>query len=95
MSTALGSDVYMGANEPVNSCGQICLLPTGDGPGIFHARQPMAMVTLPGHADFAAPLQTISAPKRSMLPWLLLHMRLNRSKRHGTGELSVPSQMGH
>ena len=28
MSTALGSDVYMGANEPVNSCGQICLLPT-------------------------------------------------------------------
>ena len=29
MSTALGSDVYMGANEPVNSCGQICLLPTG------------------------------------------------------------------
>ena len=51
MSTALGSDVYMGANEPVNSCGQICLLPTGDGPGKFHARQPMAMVTLPGHAD--------------------------------------------
>ena len=29
MSTALGSDVYMGANEPVNSCGQTCLLPTG------------------------------------------------------------------
>ena len=28
-----------------------CEKSPGDGPGIFYARQPMAMVTLPGHAD--------------------------------------------
>ena len=60
MTTALGSDVYVGANAPVNSCGQICLLPTGDGLGRIHPRQPMAMVTLLGYADsprFCKPYQ--------------------------------------
>ena len=95
MSTALGSDVYMGANEPVNSCGHICLLPTGDGPGIFHARQPMAMVTLPGHADSQLLCKPYQHQSVLYVTLAAAHMRLNRSKRHGTGELSVPSQMGH
>ena len=94
MSTALGSDVYMGANEPVNSCGQICLLPTGDGPGNFTHDSQWPWLRYPAtltRSSFANHIST----KAFYVTLAAAHMRLNRSKRHGTGELSVPSQMGH